>query len=310
MDLVKMTENECLKSGMEVIYRKEYAVPGSIVSSITSFALTESWSKQDSGLLHYNFTPEDETKPKTLDLKFCVSGNRYCSNENCRVCTARNADSCREATDTVSLFNFQFTPNYLHQFVTTQKEKSKKDNVLSFEYKTSFVKVFPVCPRQRNTLSALLERNYTGSMENIFINSKVHEVLLYSMDCLIEEKNREVFSCRFLADDAGLDKIHQAKAILLENLDSPITIKDLSKLVAINECYLKKGFKEVFGTTIFDFYQQQRMDHAKYLLYQKGLSVTDVAAILGYSTISHFSAAFKKQTGIKPCELLLRSPIN
>jgi AraC-like DNA-binding protein len=48
------------------------------------------------------------------------------------------------------------------------------------------------------------------------------------------------------------------------------------------------------------------MDHAKYLLYQKGLSVTDVAAILGYSTISHFSAAFKKQTGIKPCELLLR----
>lgn len=305
MELVRMTENECLKSGMEVIYRKEYAVPGSISSSVTSFALSNEWSKQDSGMLNYNCAPTDPQK--TLDLRFCVTGNRYCSNENCHVCSAKNAASCHAATDTLSLFNFQFTPNYLSQFITSNKEKSKKENVLSFEHKTSFLKLFPVCPKQRTTLSALLERNYSGTMENIFINSKIHEILLYSMDCLIEEKNKEVFSCRFLADDAGLDKIHEAKDILLETLDSPITIKELSKRVAINECYLKKGFKEVFGTTIFDFYQQQRMDHAKYLLYQKGLSVTDVAAMLGYSTISHFSAAFKKQTGIKPCELLLRT---
>lgn len=305
MDLVRMTENECLRSGMDLVYRKEYAVPGSIVSSVTAFALSDDWNKQDSGMLHYNTAQESEGEP-TLNLRFCITGNRYCSDTQCKVCSAKDASSCVNALDTLSLFNFQFSPNYLSQFAGSGKEKSKKEHVLSFTYSTSFVKLFPVCPRQRTTLSALLERNYTGTMENIFINSKIHEILLYSMDCLIEEKNREVFTCRFLADDAGLDKIQQAKDILLENLDTPITIKELSKRVAINECYLKKGFKEVFGTTIFDFYQQQRMDHAKYLLYQKGLSVTDVAAILGYSTISHFSAAFKKQTGIKPCELLLR----
>jgi AraC-like DNA-binding protein len=74
----------------------------------------------------------------------------------------------------------------------------------------------------------------------------------------------------------------------------------------MNECYLKKGFKEMFGTTIFDFYQSQRMEHAKYLLYEKGISVTEVSSLLGYSSISHFSTAFKKHTGLKPCELLLR----
>ena len=82
--------------------------------------------------------------------------------------------------------------------------------------------------------------------------------------------------------------------------------KELSRKVAINECYLKKGFKEMYGTTIFDFFQSQRMEHAKYLLYEKGLTVTDVSASLGYSSISHFSTAFKKHTGIKPCELLFR----
>ena len=58
--------------------------------------------------------------------------------------------------------------------------------------------------------------------------------------------------------------------------------------------------------TIFDFYQDQRMEHAKFLLYEKGQSVSEVSVSLGYSSISHFSSAFKKHTGIKPCELLSR----
>jgi len=117
-------------------------------------------------------------------------------------------------------------------------------------------------------------------------------------------KKSEGFSCKFLEDEHSREAIYNSREILLKNIGNPITIKELSRKVAINECYLKKGFKEVFGTTIFDFYQQQRMEHAKYLLYEKSLSVTDVSALLGYSSISHFSAAFKKHTGLKPCDLL------
>ena len=91
---------------------------------------------------------------------------------------------------------------------------------------------------------------------------------------------------------------------MLQSIGNPVTIKELSRKVAINECYLKKGFKEVFGMTIFEFFQQQRMEHAKYLLHEKGLSVTEASVALGYSSIAHFSTAFKKQTGLKPCELL------
>lgn len=119
--------------------------------------------------------------------------------------------------------------------------------------------------------------------------------------------DEETFSCKFLANEADREKIIRARSILLQHIGEPLTIKALSRKVAINECYLKKGFKEMFGTTIFDFFQSQRMEHAKYLLYEKGLSVTDVSALLGYSSISHFSTAFKKHTGLKPCELLFHS---
>ncbi|ANI89538.1 AraC family transcriptional regulator [Arachidicoccus ginsenosidimutans] len=305
MDIVKMTENEFLESGMEVVFQKRYDVPGSIKSSITCFELNESFSKPDSGVMIYNVQKNEEDKK--LDLRFCVTGNRYCDKENCNECTGSMTGVCESSRDMLSLFSFSFTPNYLQQFTGSDKSSdNKKDKVLSFEYKTSFTKLFPLRARHRSSLANLLEGNYSGAMENIFFNSKIHEVLLYSMDYLADENDKEIFTCRFLADDAGKAKIFHAKDVLLENIGEPMTIKALSRRVGINECYLKKGFKEVFGTTIFDFYQQQRMDHAKYLLYQKGLSVTDVANILGYSSISHFSSAFKKQTGIKPCELLLK----
>jgi AraC-like DNA-binding protein len=164
--------------------------------------------------------------------------------------------------------------------------------------------MFPVCARKRNSLDSLLNHSYTGSLENIFINAKIHELLLYSLECLVDEKE-EGFTCKFLANEQDREKIMNAREVLLKHIGEPITIKELSRKVAINECYLKKGFKEIFGTTIFDFYQQQRMEHAKYLLYEKSLSVTDVSALLGYSSISHFSTAFKKHTGLKPCELLM-----
>src|SRR5690606_2270478 len=124
-------------------------------------------------------------------------------------------------------------------------------------------------------------------------------------DCM-DEKQIDVINCKFLANEIDREKILKAREILVQQIGEPITIKELSRKVAMNECYLKKGFKEMFGSTIFDFYQSQRMEHAKYLLYEKGVTVTEVSVMLGYSSISHFSTAFKKHTGLKPCELLLR----
>ena len=122
----------------------------------------------------------------------------------------------------------------------------------------------------------------------------------------IEEIKSPCDTCKFLNQPHEKEKIFQAREIILQNINQPPTIPELAKQIGINQCYLKKGFKEMFGTTVFDFYQSQRMEHAKYLLYEKGLSVTEVSALLGYSSISHFSTAFKKHTGLKPCELLFK----
>ena len=200
-----------------------------------------------------------------------------------------------------------FSSQLLEQFVKQRLEENPLyEKLLSFSYTSSFSRTVSLCGRTRMVLEGLLNHHYTGSLENIFVNAQTQMLLLYSLDCM-DDKALDVISCKFLNNEADRDKVAKAREVLLQHIGEPITIKQLSRKVAMNECYLKKGFKEMFGTTIFDFYQSQRMEHAKYLLYEKGISVTEVSNLLGYSSISHFSTAFKKHTGLKPCELLLRS---
>jgi AraC-like DNA-binding protein len=111
-------------------------------------------------------------------------------------------------------------------------------------------------------------------------------------------------ACRFLAHESEREKILKARDILDAHYDEKLTIKALARRVAMNECYLKKGFKTLTGSTIHEYIAARRIATAKHMLQAEGLSVTEVAAKLGYSSISHFSTAFKKATGLKPCELL------
>jgi AraC-like DNA-binding protein len=158
--------------------------------------------------------------------------------------------------------------------------------------------------RIRHTVDSILNHRYIDKVENIFVNAQTQILLLYSLESINSIKEDEVPACKFLVHLEDREKIIKAREILLSHIGDPITIKELSRKAAINECYLKKGFKVMFGTTIFDFYQDQRMEHARFLLYEKGHTVSEVSAQLGYSSISHFSTAFKKHTGLKPCDLL------
>ncbi|TDW99419.1 helix-turn-helix domain-containing protein [Dinghuibacter silviterrae] len=293
-----------LQDTLDLLHQKEQHIPGAVAYVIQRYALQPQWSVDDTGMMVYQHARSDESY---LELRFCLSGNTYCSDPACnggQTCRKSSAQ-CGAKTPTIDLLTFRFSTTYLAPFVKGRQTLSRTEDVLSFRYPSSFTKIVPLCGRSRLVLESLLTNQYEGALENIFVNSQVQALLLYSLECLLEEKEEGVFACKFLANEADRVKIGRAREILLEQIGEPITIKELSRRVAMNECYLKKGFKELFGTTIFDFYQGQRMEHARYLLYEKGLSVTEVSMMLGYSSISHFSTAFKKHTGLKPCDLLL-----
>jgi AraC family transcriptional regulator len=306
--LTLANKHPVLQEELRLLQEKEQQIPGSVQYVIRRYQRFPNWNVDDTGLLVYHYERSEPSR-NYLELKFCVTGNVYCKQKDveCDSCKFSASRNCQERVESMDVMSFRFTPVQLSQFVKPRKKNDiLTEDILTFQHASSFSKMLPLCGKTRMVLEALLNHSYTGSLENIFINAQMQMLLLYSMDCMIGEKDVESFSCKFLANEADREKIVKAREVLLQHIGEPITIKELSRKVAINECYLKKGFKEMFGSTVFDFYQSQRMEHAKYLLYEKGLNVTEVSVMLGYSSISHFSTAFKKHTGLKPCELLLR----
>ncbi len=147
----------------------------------------------------------------------------------------------------------------------------------------------------------------SGDLTNLLRRSEVAIALLRrALDAIATPFAAcPVPACRFLAIDTEREKIFLARDLLEARTDDrPLTIKDLSRKVAMNECYLKKGFKALTGKTVYDFQHERRIARAQQLLGEEGKSVSEVADALHFSSISHFSTAFKKATGLKPCELL------
>lgn len=296
-----------MQEELELLDRKEVNIPGAVQYSIERYRMQPQWNMEDTGALVYNYIPKDP-KSRSLELRFCVNSNSLCADKDCHggQCKKINHHHCTEKEKTVDVYHFSFTPSYLSQF-TNKNSTSKSDQILNFKLRSPFSKMVLLCGRTKMILDNLLNHQYDGTLGNLYVNTQLQSLLLYAMECLVEEKGEESFACKFLANDQDREKIVKAREVLLQHIGNPITIRELSRKVAINECYLKKGFKEIFGTTIFDFYQTERMNYAKHLLYDKGVSVTEVSMLLGYSSISHFSTAFKKHTGIKPCELLFQN---
>ena len=297
-----------MQEELVLMHEKIRHIPGSVQYSIKRYQRNLQWAIEDTGMIVYHFE-KNNLGDNYLELKFCVSGNMYCRQKEteCNRCRANESENCLEKAASMDVLNFRFSPALLTQFIKPRENNSLSEEVLNFSHCSSFSKIIPLCGKTRIVIEGLLNHSYSESLENIYINAQTQMILLYSLDCMLGEKELDVINCKFLANEEDREKIVRARELLILHIGEPITIKELSRKVAINECYLKKGFKEMFGSTIFDFYQSQRMEHARYLLYEKGLSVTDVSIMLGYSSISHFSTAFKKHTGLKPCELLFRA---
>jgi AraC-like DNA-binding protein len=87
---------------------------------------------------------------------------------------------------------------------------------------------------------------------------------------------------------------------MLEHLATPPVIDDLATCAGMSASKLKRLFKQIFGDSIFSYYQQFRLKEAARLLREEKLSVTDVGYQMGFTNLSRFSRVFEEHIGMKP----------
>lgn len=206
-----------------------------------------------------------------------------------------------EQSGNATIHWFEFLPSFFGQYPLDTLTAD-----LPFRFDKITEQQFTICTHSTTLLQQLQQVSaptaFTKALQLVEIST---HLLRRALECIkMPFTVCPVPACRFLANDSEREKVMEAKRVIELSFDQPYTIKELSRKVAMNECYLKKGFKALVGKTIHEYQQELRISRAKELLVQPGFSVSDVANSLGYSSISHFSTAFKKATGLKPCELL------
>lgn len=170
----------------------------------------------------------------------------------------------------------------------TDKILNKENAILSPIWKTNNFKI-------QQVIQEIINCAYSEELRNLFLLSKSIELLVLQAE-LYEQKAEN----QFIKLEKDKKKLIEAKEILTAKLSNPPTIIELSKLVGMNEYKLKKGFKEMFGTTLFGYIHASRMSLAKRLLLGTDKSAKEIAYETGYTSPQYFSNAFKKQFGVTP----------
>ncbi len=153
-----------------------------------------------------------------------------------------------------------------------------------------------------NIINQIIYCPYKGSMKSFFLEGKSIELLILFLNQLSDVLRVDLIK-RHSLDLQDIRRMHKAKDILISDLAVPTKISDLAAEVGTNECYLKKQFKQVFGVSVFAYFQQARMEKARILLMNNALSVSEAAHTLGYTSVSYFTIAFKKHFGYNPSNI-------
>lgn len=165
-----------------------------------------------------------------------------------------------------------------------------------------FQHVQPTTAAMQSAIHQILHCPYQGLTRWLYWESKVIELIALRLEQMSpfgpQATTREGLQAE------NIDRIHYASTILLQRLDNPPSLLELAQLARLNDCTLKQGFRQVFGTTVFGYLIQHRMEKACQLLKQQQ-SIAIVAAAVGYASSTTFSKTFRRRFGVSPKEYQL-----
>lgn len=136
------------------------------------------------------------------------------------------------------------------------------------------------------------EKSFEDILNSIYLESKTTNLLHYTIEKIAKTLNKSL-------DKNRIYSLERAKEIIMKEYNQNLSIKDIAYKSAINECYLKKDFKEYFGMTILEMIQKRRLEVAKELL-NNNFNVNEVATKVGYKHSGHFSKLFFDYFNISP----------
>ena len=264
--------------------------------------------------LYQNTLMEVDSELETIKMHFMLFGDTWTKDNDSRKeyefgCNQHNifythqfkCDTEWAKNDNMEIFEVHLWPSFFEKYLPGH-DRAFEDFKQRLHEKTTaqiYKHHLQITSAMHLIIREIVQVNRTGMFKRMFVEAKLIELLMLQLEQVSEQFGGTFYTLK----KADVERMYEVKEIILKNIASPYTLNDLAQQVGTNEFTLKKGFKEVFGTTVFGFWHQLKMQEAKMLLLDSSLTVTEISDRMGYKNLQNFSLAFKKHFGMSPSKL-------
>jgi len=143
---------------------------------------------------------------------------------------------------------------------------------------------------------------YQGPLKRMYLESKVLELIVHSLSQLVVNQKKHDTPLSLHTGD--VERIHEVRDILIRNMQNPPSLAKLASQAGLNKNKLNQHFRQVYGTSVFDYLRIYRLECSKKLLENGEKNVAEIAFEIGYAQQCNFTKAFKKYFGSNPAKHL------
>lgn len=253
-------------------------------------------------------------RSETVELHFCITGMgnvRNDSNGHTYVFAAQQqniiyvpafdgvGDFSNSGKEGYKFFEVHFTSSHFIDLV--------KDSCDTLQRFTEYVAAgksaelsphgLPINLDMQQCLNDIMNCKFQGGLKQLYLQAKCVELL--SLQAFAFEQSQQSAPKSVLRSGYEKERIMQVRDYLLEHMENPPSLLELSKVAGLNSYKLKNGFKEIFNTTVYGYLNDVKLTQAKEQLLS-GISIKEIALELGYGSVQHFSKAYRNKFGMPP----------
>ncbi|NIF06116.1 helix-turn-helix transcriptional regulator [Chryseobacterium sp. Tr-659] len=205
-----------------------------------------------------------------------------------------NTDEMISIHSNTATINIEVDADYLNGLFYSSEKSPVLQNLLQNNRPFLFEQI--LYPSLQDIVNEILSEPVEEIFILFFLKIKAEELICRLLMELEKRDEKQLYALNI--QDVKI--IYIIKEQILEHLDTPPSIKELAIKAGMSPTKLKRLFKQIFGDSIFSYYQEFRIKEAAFLLKEGKYSVSEVGYRLGFTNLSHFSKVFQDHIGVKP----------
>jgi len=223
------------------------------------------------------------------------AGKQFKTMPSVLIATSRmNTDEVISIHTNTAVINIEVDAKYLNGLFDFSEKSPVLRSLLQNTQPLLFEQV--IYPSLQSIVDEIMTESVDETFKLFFLRIKAEELICRLLMELEKRDEKHLYALNI----SDIQNIYKVKEKMLEHLETPPIIKELAMCANMSPTKLKLLFKQIFGNSIFRYYQEFRIKEAARKLKEEKLSVSDVGYQMGFTNISHFSRVFKEHIGMKP----------